>query len=480
MKGNLLTGVAVLGISTASLLPRAAKADIATIHKMSSTSNPLRASCERCRAQKIRCVPSSQSTTGAPCQRCTKANVPELCLFESRFKTGRTRRNRILPGTGGSSPPIMSGKEKDTTSLPGMSTFTLSRSTTRSPDPDASAMPPVNQREAQFLGIDDSLATLDFSDPWQNDPVLLNTFGFDDFHLLDDISYTKQAGFADSSMARFSFDSPTDTKLQNRQASCTGPITEFDMDMDMDVLYKERPSPAIDLTTILAEMCAYETRISKLADCPLHDYPVGDALFLSHRFHATLLRTNNNASGNSSGYYANTPTMLLAFSCFMTLTRTYSVIFDFLLEQLSQMLCGQYTNQCADLPYGSDIHLYRGLRLSQLQSLCLCSNWNPARKAVTMLLKSLRDTEGFLALPPNLRAVASDNVDKHEQSIPSTAENVSLFGESSMAMPTNDYLYRTMESQATRLKDQIERAESLLRAWRAPCSHTPPSSPRDG
>ncbi|KAF2274185.1 uncharacterized protein EI97DRAFT_444200 [Westerdykella ornata] len=199
-------------------------------------------------------------------------------------------------------------------------------------------------------------------------------------------------------------------------------------------------------------MGAYKTRISKLSDCPLHDYPVGDALFLSHRFHATLIRTNNNSSGSSSGYYANTPTMLLAFSCFMTLTRTYSVIFDFLLEQYPE---------CS-------------------KSLCLCSGWNPAKKAVTMLLKSLRDTEAFLALPQNLRAVAATETDLHIELVPKATENLSLFGDSSMAMPTNDYLYKAMESQAKRLRDQIERAEALLKTWRALCSHTPPASPREG
>jgi hypothetical protein len=305
-------------------------------------------------------------------------------------------------------------------------------------------------------------------------------FSLDDVHMMDDRGLCAKEAETPNTMTHHSgsYSTGTDADLQDVSGvtSYTGPPSDFDM--DMDVLYKNQSSSSIDLTAILAEMSAYEIRLSQLSSSKLHDYPIGDALFLSHRFHETFLRFNTRASNNSASQL-NTSSTPLVFSCLMTLTRTYSIIFEFLFEQLSSMIADHASHQCTDTahaPFGSDIHLYRGLRLSQLQSLCICSAWNPAKKAVAMLVKSLCNTEDLLGLPPSLRTVAPTEARMHIKSKSETG-NTTLFGDSATAMPTNNHLYKTIVAQAKQLRDQIEGAERLLKSWKLPCSHTPPSSP---
>jgi hypothetical protein len=60
---------------------------------------------------------------------------------------------------------------------------------------------------------------------------------------------------------------------------------------------------------------------------------------------------------------------------------------------------------------GTDINLYRGLKLLQLHPICLCSSWDPMKKAVSVLLGTLRSAEGLLGLPLDLRIVDPSGIE---------------------------------------------------------------------
>ena len=114
-----------------------------------------------------------------------------------------------------------------------------------------------------------------------------------------------------------------------------------------------------------------------------------------------------------------------------------------------------------------DIHSFLGLRLSQLQPIRLCASWDPAKKAVSMLLSSLGDAEGWLSLPPDVKIIAFSSTEAQEERTSRSEgigwEKTVLFEEGSMAAPTNGRSYKTMEKQAKELRGKIEEVERLLK-----------------
>ncbi|PKY07409.1 hypothetical protein P168DRAFT_324823 [Aspergillus campestris IBT 28561] len=81
---------------------------------MSLPLNPesYRTSCDRCRLQKLRCVPSFDSDWPSACQRCTRAQVP--CVYSRRARSGRrpkkpdnsNEEEALTPSSGLSYPSI--------------------------------------------------------------------------------------------------------------------------------------------------------------------------------------------------------------------------------------------------------------------------------------------------------------------------------------------------------------------------------------
>ncbi|OCK74289.1 hypothetical protein K432DRAFT_409989 [Lepidopterella palustris CBS 459.81] len=177
-----------------------------------TTTAPLRASCERCRAQKLRFIPSTETDSGAPCQRCVRTKVSESCVFSSRSKTGRTGRCRKLSGNA-ESPPQVSSKDKDA-SMPvllGMSTFALSGSFSSSPE--AVTLDPLGllseKNSPPMLSLDDNTVAVDcapegsMSDFWQHDTGVLDKFSLDDFlqQPSNFLSGSNQSAFMDDNSA---------------------------------------------------------------------------------------------------------------------------------------------------------------------------------------------------------------------------------------------------------------------------------------
>ena len=364
-----------------------------------TTTAPLRAACERCRAQKLRCVPSSETEPGAACERCTSAKVSDLCVFGPRSRNGRTGRGGKY-FSNGESRLGMSRKDKETSTaaLPGMSTFALFGSP--SPSPEVERPNPLDFSPTKYtprtLSMDDNTVAADcasegsMAEYWQHDTRLFDSFsleaflqqpsnllfGVNDPAFIDDI---RICGPGEGTTATLEISDSVDSSAHaGPQGFTLSPSNtpRADSDVNMDVLSEERPGPLVDLTALLAGMSPYQNRLSKLSGGELHNYPIGDALFFSHRFSA-ILSDYNHLPPKDATSHLSTPTMLLALSCFTTLTWIYSPIFAYLHEQLSQMLeahSAHKSRNCADPSIGADIHSYHRLRLSQLQPIYLCTN----------------------------------------------------------------------------------------------------------
>lgn len=375
--------------------------------------------------------------------------------------------------------------------LPGMSTFALSSSSSASPEgetPDPLGLLST-KHTPQIPGLDDNTVAVDcalersMSDFWQHDKRVWDSFSLDAFlqqpsnlllganesAFIDNASACEQQdGTAGSMKTSYSIGSSAHAEPQGfsfspsntpRAGSC----------VDMDMLTEERPGPLVDLTALLAEMSPYENQLSKLSGDELHDYPIGDALFFSHRFHAILSDYSHLPSSDIESQLS-TPTMLLALSCFMTLTQIYFPVFGHLHQQISRMLeahSAHESRSCAYPSMGADINSYRGLRLSQLQPICLCARWDPTKKAVSMLLSSLGGAEGWLGLPPEVRAIAISRVEAQEDQTSRLTgkgeRRAVLFEEGLMAALTNGRLYKTIRKQAKELRGRIEEVEELLK-----------------
>ena len=400
----------------------------------------------------------------------------------------------------------MSGKDKEnlTPSLPGMSTFALFSSP--SPSPEVETPNPLDSWSTKctppMLSLDDNTVAVDtasegsISDFWQYDTRLLDTFSLEAFlqqpsNLLfgvnesasiDDLGVRGQGdGITASMETSYPVNNSAHAEFQGLLLSPSN-TPRTDSGVDMDILTEERPGPLVDLTALLAGMSPYESRLSKLSGGELHNYPIGDALFFSHRFYAILSEYNHLDSTSQ----LSTPTMLLALSCFMTLIRIYSPIFRYLHEQLSGMLeahSAHESKNCAYPSMGADIHSYRGLRLSQLQPICLCASWDPTKKAVSMLLSSLGGAEGWLGLPPDVRVMAVSGTEAQGEQTSrlegNGGEKTVLFEECSMAALMNGRLYKTMEKQAKELRGKIEEVEGLLRGV-TDTAHVLPTPPELG
>lgn len=456
-----------------------------------TTAASLRGSCERCRGQKLRCRPSSATDSGAPCERCMKARVSNTCVFNPRSRTKQTGPSRKLSGQVENQPASSrKGRDISTPALPGMSTFALCTSSPRSPEVESptSLSPLSSKHNVRLQDGDDSTSAADhalensMAGVWQQaldsfpedgflqqPPHLL--FGADDSIFMDAMHACEQVYGAAASVDT-SYSANGSVHNESRRLSPSSSNTTWaDSDLDPGVSDEEKPGPLIELTALLAEMSPYENRVSKLSGVDFLNYPIGDVLFYSHRFYAILSASCHLRSTSSTSHWS-TPAMLLALSCFITLTRIYSAIFEYLREQLSRMLSTRSVPECRSsgsrLAAAAEIDSYRGLRLSELQPICLCTSWDPTKKAVSMLLSSLGGAEGLLDLPTDVRIIplpGGDNQgDQTSRSKGIGKGKPVLFEEGSMAALTNGHLYKTVRKQAKGLRETIEEVEELLKA----------------
>ncbi|KAF3484358.1 uncharacterized protein GIQ15_03682 [Arthroderma uncinatum] len=453
---------------------------------------PLRASCDRCRAQKLRCVSSSTTDATAPCQRCLRAKSPKSCVFSQRLRTGRSVK---ITGDGESRQGAARREKDKSPALPGMSAFSLS---TPSPSKCASmdtrtqsqtqartraqtqtqsqshnqAHHRVPRSEGKLDALDleceDLVASSceqrpgDMIDLWEADNTILQPSSL--FSGTDELS-------ASPEMSDYTFDVGAYFDAQDFLLPQPYP-TPIDMVMDIDELAAEKPGPLVDLTALLAKMSHYESQLSKLAGGDLDNYPIGDALFLSQRFY-TILTEHDNVHCITSSSHLDMPTKLLTLSCYMTLTRVYSSVFGYLHERLSQLPEAHFAHDSRRHSASSliDMHAYRGLRLGQIQPICACAGRESAtrvKKAVSMLLGSLGGAEEMLGLPSDVRVTASIQVEAHAGKGMSSLsghcdERIAQPEDGLLVGLTNSRLRETVREQAGELRGKVDEVDDILK-----------------
>lgn len=390
-----------------------------------------------------------------------------------------------------------------TSSLPGMSTFTLAGvgpAFAESSNPDhltalstADTLPMLdlddNSLNSAAVSIEGSI-----SDFWQDNTTTLDTISLENFldqspALLSDLDKSgstddagirpQQIDLIDGIRMLFPMDNTAHSDFQGLASSPSdiAPLGHPEPDM----FSEDRPDPLMHFVVLLNEMSSYEGRLSKLSGSMFYYYPIGDAIFLSHRFYDLLLDNNRNTSPDPTSRMG-TPSFLLSVSCFITLARIYSAIFDHLCEyilQLPELQSAQHFADSSHPPLGADIHLYRGLKLCQLQPICLCSSWDPVKKAVSMLLDTLRSAEGLLGLPADLRIVdplgTEGQIKQTWATDTKSTEKTALAEEDSADLLDHGSLYKTVKKQAMQLRGKIKAAHNLLQE--EPCKHRSPVPP---
>ncbi|KAF9892660.1 hypothetical protein FE257_001062 [Aspergillus nanangensis] len=405
----------------------------------------LRTSCDRCRSQKLRCVPSKTNPTG-PCQRCSKSKEPRSCVFSQRLRTGRQKT------TTADNPQDTPRKSKTTfaPSLPGMSTFTLSTSVSR----ESSVVADTPLSSGTRLQLDEKTASVGST----HDKSIM-AGGWDHDGLLDPALV-----FASPPSPSYPDDLCADMEvfLGVRNLLPTPPDT---MHPDsgggftvMEPAQQPGGGPLIDLASMLPIMSRYESQLHEYGG-ELDNYPVGDALFLSQRFHAAL-SGHCQLPSTSARIQMDVPTKLLTLSCYLILTRIYSLIFGYMQRYLGNL---PNTHSLHDHggpvePFMEDIHAYRGLRLGQLQQTCFCVGCEAAtrtKKAVSMLLEALGSVEGALRLPPDARVIIETSTDHRR-------DRTQLLDDGLMAGLINGRLHKTVREQVRELRATIEEVEDLL------------------
>ena len=453
--------------------------------KSRTTTAPLRAACERCRAQKLRCVPSSKTDFGPPCQRCVSAKVSQLCVFRTRSQTRRTSRYREFSGSAEGQPwTSRKGKESSIPAFPGMSAFVLPSSSYSSAEVDPDPLGSLStEHRPRMLSPDDDTAAVDYAiegntlDFWQHDASELDSFSLESFlqqqssfplGANESSAFEQGDSTATSTKTRCYIDASAHSEFQDLPLSPSN-LSQADSGDYIEMSTGERPGPLADLTALLAEMSPHEHRLLSLSIEKIDDYPIGDALYFSHRFCA-ILSDYSHLHSTESTSRLGTPTMLLALSCFMTLTKIYSQIFGHLQEQLSRIPEAPSAHEPRSCEYqckGAGIHSYRGLQLRQLEPICICTGWDPTKKAVAMLLSSLGGAEEYLGLPPAVRIMAVSGAKAQEKKMSRFKgigeEKTVLFGDGPMAALTTGHLYKTVGKQAKELRGRIEEVNELLK-----------------
>ncbi|KAF2176507.1 hypothetical protein K469DRAFT_813156 [Zopfia rhizophila CBS 207.26] len=432
-----------------------------------ANNTPLRASCERCRGQKLRCIPSAESDSGAPCQRCVKAKVLDSCVFRSKSRAQRAARGSGVPGT------VDLYKDMDiiAPAFPGTGAFALSsafslNTGTETPDSRRSSS---TQHNSPMPSSDDGISASSTTASSISTRVLTTAvesfFLSNESTLVDNMNAHGQGHVPTTNMPMgYSVGGIAPAEFQGTSPPSI-PLVDCGMGLDVGA---ESSAPLMNLANLLAEMSPYERQLSRLSDVEICNYPVGDALFLAHRFH-TILSAHSDLLSGHSATPLSTPTILLVIHCFMTLTRIYSSIFRHCNNQLLQVLDTRSPHSSKGyIPLSTEVDFrsYRWLRVNQFQHICLCSKWDPTKKAVSMLLSLLGCIEESLGLPPDVKITSTfgTKIQRHRRT--SLEENdvtrTALFGEDLLAVLRSGGLYSTVGVQAKELSREIEEVEELL------------------
>ncbi|KAF2656379.1 hypothetical protein K491DRAFT_715452 [Lophiostoma macrostomum CBS 122681] len=430
----------------------------------------LRASCERCRAQKVRCFPSSSPDQRAPCQRCVKIKAEDSCIFRSRSSARRSRDSKDLPTTGfqGKAPELTAVSVSPETSRISLRSLCSggcsakapgtgwSYSATTSRDTTLDELDNITSVSTDFITKDwnDDLQEWNFSQPPWDESAFVDSLDLimsggtlpsnaQTSLALDEPTET----FTHSASSLSSYPSPTTTNA-NENLSSSDTYLEARGAIDLNERPGESSELLVPLANILAEMYHYEQQLSRIATVSLPDYPIGDALYFSLRLYQILTPDPVSRHGRTLSTIGM-PTVLLILSSLVTLMRIYSNITGYLSTSL---LNGLKDREHHNRP--ADIGAYRGMRLAEVHKVCLCSSGGLAKSAVSRLLKTLADIEDLLDLPSGARATAIASKGFIPSLTPVSDHNSPVSLEAPMGVKTKMF-HSTVGIQGEKLRKEV-------------------------
>ncbi|CAF9923359.1 MAG: hypothetical protein GOMPHAMPRED_002818 [Gomphillus americanus] len=413
---------------------------------------PLRISCERCRAQKLRC------DSHKPCHRCVKADVSESCSFGTRLRTGRAKRSQTLDGSN----IVRNDREDWTPTLPGMHTFTLSSLKSTEAETLTFPEPSSSEYTTPASASDNTTNKSNMLDFLRDNPLDAILQQQSDFEMSDLASFDGTSIYNQPSepsvKSTLSWPINSIIPLEDQYGSIYSPITAQADGVDDYGLLNEL-DPLTDLTALLSQMSSYMANVSCLSIQDVGDYPIGDVLFFSDRYHQILMRHLSSPTSQSG-----TPAMLLFLSCFTTLSQIYASTLRTIQEKVSSFSKG-ISEFHPTISKEEDNSFYRGLRVSQLGHICLCAKRDPTEKAFSMMLDRLGNIEQSLDLPIDLR-VASTPVAGPQDAFQSTLDKLDdarvAFCQSFMAVMESGYIHKSMTKQASEIRERVDAIQKLL------------------
>ncbi|KAI1414157.1 hypothetical protein F5Y13DRAFT_159918 [Hypoxylon sp. FL1857] len=328
----------------------------------------IRSSCERCRFQKLKCVPIGSDGRGS-CQRCARAKVE--CVFGRRRRASRINESK---------------RKAEVTQF--------NEASLASPvTPTASSRPPSLTLTASDL--EPSVGS-----------VMYDAQGWDNIQLQDVIE--KAADFANNinnceyqheneldDIFLFDTDQSNSTQCSPARQSQTQPLEGVIGGNDYGGVVQQ-------LLTLLSEM---QQRVKMLKEVPwqfgsvrgLDDYPIGTVLHLSQRFsviigpflRSTSESVNQSTSSSSSvsdGVAVDALTTLLVVSGHISLMRMYSIVLGHFQAHLSQMP-NHYPTLASDT-------MSPTLQLGELPCANTAQGLSRIHTALCMLQDSLSGVEG--------------------------------------------------------------------------------------
>ena len=381
-------------------------------------SQSFRLACDRCRAHKLRCPQNQTSVASGACQRCLRAKTQ--CTFSPRARAGKVSKSTILaPGEAG----LQTYRKPR---LPGPVTTTSA----------AKALSGLNEQPSSISELSQGSPT-DFLDPERTgygSPIVqtistkLAGRGFEGFAF--DIDTTTE--FADgASMGRVSFadqfaDTIKEGMLVETSVEAYSSMGDYAREINDSIYTSERAqtstasssdrhgsferssAPPLSIenhdgkwTQKLSTLAvAFHQQLEKLihgpwAESPLQSghsmgsYPIGDILQLSQE----LISISLSISWEADRKTIDVTTALPVLNCYLSLIKTYSVVF----AHLSKYLRAVASLRLPDYIF----HPPPGMLFEELQPSS--EAFNRTHAASQMLLGTLARIENILDIPGEYR-----------------------------------------------------------------------------
>ncbi|KAI2669806.1 transcriptional regulator family: Fungal Specific TF [Penicillium roqueforti] len=305
---------------------------------MSASAKPTqsyRTSCDRCRLQKLRCVPSSDGEWLNTCQRCSRARVP--CVFSRRARSGRQPkkldRTEEIPSTyssesNASTPPLKS---------PG---FLASQD---DPLPSISRVDPIaDPHNLADPSLDPILADMLFHTPGDQIvmpicmpfPVRKTEWWCSPESPSPELDLTKSSNSLDQT-----YYNQADTNHIREILNI--PNTDSTMPDNPNSQVRIPSTQVQGLSLIPVAMTNYTSDLQryrranidrKHSSSSIYDYPIGGATYLAQWLREIVsrqkwMRTGLPSFNPGSHDFVDTPTLLMMLSCYMSLLNIYDIVF---------------------------------------------------------------------------------------------------------------------------------------------------------